>query len=67
MFCAGEVEAQVGRGEAHHGELADAAVLELRLSEEVDRDERREPDGVEPDVACGRVKIGLKRFVSESR
>lgn len=48
----GEVEAQVGRSEADNGQLADAAVLELRLSQEVEGDEAREPDGVESDVAC---------------
>lgn len=53
VFCAGQVKAQVRRREPDHCELADASVLQLRLSEEVDRDPRREPDGVETDVACG--------------
>lgn len=56
MLRAGEVQAQVRRRETDDGELADAAVLELRLSEEVDGDERGEPDGVESDVACGEIK-----------
>lgn len=47
----GEVEAQVGRSEADNGQLADAAVLKLRLSQEVEGDEARETDGVESDVA----------------
>ena len=51
MHGTGEVEAQVGRSEADHGQLADAAVLKLRLSQEVEGDEVRETDGVESDVA----------------
>lgn len=47
----GEVEAQVGRSEADNGQLADAPVLKLRLSQEVEGDEVRKPDGVESDVA----------------
>lgn len=48
----GEVEAQVGRSEADNGQLADAPVLKLRLSQEVEGDEVRETDRVESGIAC---------------
>lgn len=47
----GKAQAQVGRGKADNGQLADAAVLELRLSQEVEGDEVREPNRVKPHVA----------------
>lgn len=52
VFCARKAETQVRRREANDGQLADAPVLQLRLSQEVEGDEARETDGVEPSVPC---------------
>lgn len=51
VHSTGEVETHVGRREPNDGELADAAVLQLRLSEEVEGDKARETDRVEASVA----------------